>query len=67
MTAQPVWLHTSAVDCLADDLLDLMRRIEADLPAVMSDGDRVRVDTTKALIGQVCDVVDRHLFKDGTR
>lgn len=64
MAAQPIWLHASSVDALADDLLCLLERINDELPPVMSDLDKARHVATKHVIGEVCDVIDRHLFKD---
>lgn len=65
MTAQPLFLHRHPVDCLADDLLDLLGKKEAELrPAVADEISLARLEGAKTVIDAVCDVIDYHLFKE---
>jgi hypothetical protein len=64
VTAEPLFLHRHPVDCLADDLLDLLARKEAELrPSVADEVSLARLDGAKTVIDAVCDILDRHLFK----
>jgi hypothetical protein len=63
VNAQALFLHRHPVDCLADDLLSLLERVEAELPPVRDELDKARVDTTKAVINQVYSVIESHLFQ----
>jgi hypothetical protein len=61
MARQRIWLHTSARDCLADDLLGLLQQLRAELPISGTEREIGYTDGARKVIDEVIGVIDAHL------
>lgn len=61
MARQRIWLHTSARDCLADDLLGLLTQLRAELPVGGDEREIGYTDGARKAIDEVLRVIDAHL------
>lgn len=58
---QRIWLHFSARDCLADDLLGLLQRLREELPVGGDDREIGYTDGARKVIDEVLSTIDAHL------
>lgn len=61
MSRQRIWLHTSARDCLADDLLGLLQRLREELPVSGTEREIGYTDGARKVIDEVIGTIDAHL------
>lgn len=61
MTRQRIWLHHSARDCLADDLLGLLQRLREELPVSGTEREIGYTDGARKVIDEALGVIDAHL------